>query len=340
MKFRIRFANQVVGAFILAAIGFLVIILISIGANQRWFARNYYYQSVFPSANGLDVGMAIQFKGFEIGKITEITLNDDNLVDVEFYIQDNYIDKVYEHSILQLVSNPLGLGGGLIFHQGRERTEPPSEGTLIPSWNTKEARFLIEENLVIVPRQDDQIAAILAQVEPVLGNVNRVLISLDEVMNQMSEAFAGTGVGPVAGILKQTDEALASINVILDNSEVITDNLAATSTELRDPEGMVPLLLGAEGSLETLLDDNNALYDQIEGILVGLNQTMAEVQEITEFFNDSTPQIAGLLEEGRQAISTGQDVLVGLRNNPLLRGGIPETLEQPSTFQSYRDAEF
>lgn len=340
MKFRIRFANQVVGAFILAAIGFLVVILISIGANQRWFAKNYYYQSTFPSANGLDVGMPIQFKGFEIGKITEITLNDENLVDVQFYIQDNYIDKVYEHSILQLVSNPLGLGGGLIFHQGREETEPPPEGATIPSWNTKEARFLIQENLVVVPRQDDQIAAILAQVEPVLGNVNRVLISLDEVMNQMSEAFAGTGVGPVTNILQQTDEALASINVILDNSETISDNIATTTTEFRDPRGMVPLLLGAEGSLETLLDDNNALYDQIEGILTGLNQTVGEVQEITEFFNDSTPQLAGLLEEGRQAISTGQEVLLGLRNNPLLRGGIPETIEQPSTFQSYRDAEF
>lgn len=333
MKFRIRFANQVVGVFILAAIGFLVVILISIGANQRWFAKNYYYQSTFPSANGLDVGMPIQFKGFEIGKITEITLNDQNLVDAQFYIQDNYIDKVYEHSILQLVSNPLGLGGGLIFHQGREPSEPPPEGTTIPSWNTKEARVLIQENLVVVPRQDDQIAAILAQVEPVLGNVNRVLISLEQVMNQMSEAFAGTGGGPVAGILEQTDEALANITII-------TDNIAATTTELRDPRGMVPMLLGAEGSLETLLDDNNALYDQIEGILIGLNQTVGEVQEISEFFNDSTPQLAGLLEEGRQAISTGQDVLVGLRNNPLLRGGIPDTLEQPTTVQSYRDAEF
>ncbi|MFP4429883.1 MAG: MlaD family protein [Spirochaetota bacterium] len=340
MKFRIRFANQVVGAFILAAIGFLVVILISIGANQRWFAKNYFYQTTFPSANGLDVGMPIQFKGFEIGKITEITLNDENLVDVRFYIQDNYIDKVYEHSILQLVSNPLGLGGGLIFHQGRSQSEPPPEGTTIPSWDTKEARALIQENLVIVPRQDDQIAAILAQVEPVLGNVNRVLISLDEVMNQMSEAFAGTGVGPVGSILLQTDEALESINIILDNSETISDNIATTTTELRDPRGMVPLLLGADGSLETLLDDNNALYDQIEGILTGLNQTVGEVQEITEFFNDSTPQLAGLLEEGRQAISTGQEVLVGLRNNPLLRGGIPATIEQPSTFQSYRDAEF
>jgi phospholipid/cholesterol/gamma-HCH transport system substrate-binding protein len=333
MKFRIRFANQVVGAFILAAVGFLVVILISIGANQRWFAKNYFYQSTFPSANGLSVGMPIQFRGFEIGKIRSITLNDKNFVDVRFYIQDNYIDKVYEHSILELVSNPLGLGGGLIFHQGRVPSEPPPEGTTIPSLNTKEARALIQQNLVVVPRQDDQIASILAQVEPVLGNVNRVLISLDEVMNQMSEAFAGTGVGPVASILEQTDEALANITII-------SDNLAATTTELRDPRGMVPMLLDAEGSLETLLNDNNALYDQIEGILVGLNQTVGEVQQITEFFNDSTPQLAGLLEEGRQAISTGQEVLVGLRNNPLLRGGIPETLEQPTTVQSYRDSAF
>ncbi len=47
-----------------------------------------------------------------------------------------------------------------------------------------------------------------------------------------------------------------------------------------------------------------------------------------------------LLEEGRQTITTGQAVLQGIRNNPLIRGGIPEAREQPTTFRSVRDEEF
>jgi len=63
MKFRIRFAQQVVGVFVLVAILFVAIVVVSMGANQRWFARNYTYYSVFPTAEGLSVGMSLPRRG-------------------------------------------------------------------------------------------------------------------------------------------------------------------------------------------------------------------------------------------------------------------------------------
>ena len=59
-----------------------------------------------------------------------------------------------------------------------------------------------------------------------------------------------------------------------------------------------------------------------------------------EFINSSQPQIAALLEKGRTTLDQGKDVLEAAKNNPLLRGGVPERREQPTTFQSYRDEEF
>ena len=99
--------------------------------------------------------------------------------------------------------------------------------------------------------------------------------------------------------------------------------------------------------MATLLDDDNRLYDQITAIIAdvedsiaSLRGSIAEVQEFTAYLNTTQPQISGLLEEGRQTLDTGQDVLEGLRNNPLLRGGIPEEQEQQTTFQGIRDEEF
>ncbi len=60
MKFRIRFAHQIVGIFVLLAILGIAAILILLGINQRWFAKDYYFWSTFRSAGGLSVGMPIR----------------------------------------------------------------------------------------------------------------------------------------------------------------------------------------------------------------------------------------------------------------------------------------
>ena len=50
MKFRIRFADQVVGAFLLLAVLGIAAILVLVGINQRWFAKDYVFRSRFDSA--------------------------------------------------------------------------------------------------------------------------------------------------------------------------------------------------------------------------------------------------------------------------------------------------
>ena len=75
-------------------------------------------------------------------------------------------------------------------------------------------------------------------------------------------------------------------------------------------------------------------------MLITINASLDEVEQFSGFINNTQPQILGLLDESRAAINTGQDVLEGLSNNPLIRGGITREVTQPSTFQSYRDAQF
>jgi phospholipid/cholesterol/gamma-HCH transport system substrate-binding protein len=58
------------------------------------------------------------------------------------------------------------------------------------------------------------------------------------------------------------------------------------------------------------------------------------------FANEKQPQISTLLDQTIDAINQGEDVLTGLKNNPLLRGGIPKTTAQPTTFGGLRDGEF
>jgi phospholipid/cholesterol/gamma-HCH transport system substrate-binding protein len=173
MKFKIRFAEQVVGIFVLLAIVAVAAILIFVGVNQRWFARNYHFTSRFETGGGLAVGMPIMLKGFEIGKVSRVSLNEDNQVDIEFSIQDTYYGKVLPYSILELTSSPIGLGVTLKFHPGAKGGPPVEEGSFIPSLDIPEGRALVEQELVVIPRGEDVIGSVIAKVNPILEDADQ-----------------------------------------------------------------------------------------------------------------------------------------------------------------------
>lgn len=328
MRLRYRFANQVVGAFVLLAMALTVALIVLMGANQRWFRANYEYYSILPDARDVSVGMAVTFRGFTIGRVRDISLTDQNDVDLRFTIQEEYADQVREDSIIQIVSNPLG-GGEIVFHQGREPGPPLAEGSRIALYDSKEGLEIREDNRVIVLRTADPIARIISQVDPILVNLDRVLLNVAGLTGELEQALDGELEGVVGDLA------------------AITENLRVTSAAFRDPTGLVPTLLDPQGSVATLLNDDNALYDQITGVVGSLEQSVSSLQasleqvsRFTEYVNRAQPQITTLLEQGRDTLNTSEDVLQGLRNNPLLRGGIPEDVEQPSTFQGVRDEEF
>lgn len=348
MKFKIRFADQIVGVFVFLAILALAAILILMGFNQRWFAKDYYFTSRFQSAEGLKPGMAIDLKGFQIGAVDNILLNDDNTVEIEFHIYDTYWEKVKQNSVLELVTSPIGLGGGLVLHPGKHRGVPIPDGGFIPSLDFPEGRRLVAEEKVEIPEKVDKIAAIINSVGPLLTNVDSAVLGVNALITEVTDSLSGEGTGVTADILREVRELTEELNTVLaDTSErldlILTDtqgtigNFKALSDE---PEGMITTLLGPEGSVQRFLDDDDALYLKIDGALEQLNKTIENIQVITAYLGQTTPQIAGLLEESRQALDQGKDVLEGVSNNPLIRGGIPETKEQPATFQSYRDEDF
>ncbi|SIQ19895.1 phospholipid/cholesterol/gamma-HCH transport system substrate-binding protein [Alkalispirochaeta americana] len=351
MKFRIRFAQQVVGVFSLIALVSIVGIIVAMGANQRWFARNYEFYSLFPTAEGLSVGMSIRYKGFPIGRITDIALGEEDYVRVYFYVQDTYKDRVRPNSVLHLVASPLGLGSTLMFYQGRGETGSLPEHSMVPAINSSMGQELVQRGLVQIPPATDEMARIMAQIEPSLRSMTELMTSLDQTMHHVNLALAGETTEPLGQTLAQTITLLAELEEtltatreptldILGSTAVITGNLEQTTEALQDPTGLIPRLLDADGSITTFLRDENRIFNEIEDILKSINASLAEVNELAIFANQSQPQIAGILEESRETLGITQDVLEGLSNNPLIRRGIPPELPQPSTFRSHRDAQF
>lgn len=350
MKFKMRFAEQIVGLFVLLAIAFLTFTVFLLASNQRWFVRDYTFYSTFPTAKGLSRGMAINFKGFKIGQVDEINLNEDNQVDVRLTIFKQYWEKVRDPSVIELSSNILG-GSELLLHPGVKKTVPLPDGSVIPAVGTKDAAVYINNRDVVLSREADPISGLLAQVDPILANVETVLATLDRTLNATNNVIAGQNAGPIGDLLANLATISDTLNAdmggltgqvssVLGNTDMITANLVKTSQGLTETEGLVMRLLDPQGSLATLLNDDNEIYDMLVDLLNGVQTSVNDINTLTAFLKDTRPQLTGLLEETQSALTQGQDVLEGLSNNPLIRGGIPGEAVQPTTFQSIRDEEF
>jgi phospholipid/cholesterol/gamma-HCH transport system substrate-binding protein len=369
---KIKLINQIVGLFIILALMGVAAAVVLLGANQRWFRKNYHFYTYFNSGGGLEPGMSITLKGFEIGKVDAVTFDAANRrARLDFHIFDTYYDNVaLENSVIEHAVSPIGIGGGLFYYPGREQ-EPPQppleEGSYITSLDSKEGRELVRRGLVEKEVSDDTIGALLAQVGPLVEDIRGVafglqeltlslqdsiegdretqlgelLHSVDSLVSTIDRILSGQDTGPMGAILTNVQDSTDTLSYAIDRTSaeatVLLADLQRLAANLEaitaDPTGLVPTLLDPKGSIATFLDDNNELYDQVIKLVTDLAQTVAELEDFARFINTSTPQISVILDE------TG-DVLEGLSNNPLLRRGITEQKEQSAAFNSSRDGEF
>ena len=302
MKFKIKYADQIVGILSLFAIIALIFIIFLIGSTQKWLVPKHNYYTVISSATNINAGKAITYKGFEIGKIRSFSLNDEDKVVVNFYITDDYRSKAVRNSIIEILTSPLG--SSVVFYPGNSNSYL-EENAFVPERSSEEAKELIKNNLVSVVEQTDSINTILAMATNLVGDI-------DTLVQQLNIALEGKEDTPLTNTIKE-------INGILTNLNEITAN--------------------ADGLVPRLLEDENA-QGAIAKTLLQLNSTMGDINSITTSVDSNMPGISLLITQLQTLIKQMQDVMEGLKNNPLLKNGISEKPEKENAAPKLREDNF
>lgn len=302
MKFKIRYADQIVGILSLIAIIALIFIIFLIGSTQKWFVPKHNYYTVISSASNISVGKSITYKGFEIGKIKSFSLDESDKVVVHFYITDDYRSKVVKDSIIEILTSPLG--SSVVFYPGN-RTDYLEDNSFIPERSSEEGKALILARKVSVVEQTDSINTILAMATTLVGDI-------DTLVKQVNIALEGKENTPLTNTITQLNSILYNINAII-----------------ADPDGLVP----------RLLEDENA-QGSIANVLMQLDATMSEIYSITASVDDNMPGISILISQMQTLLKQMQDVMEGLKNNPLLKNGISEKPEKESATPKLREDNF
>ena len=324
MKLMIRFADKIVGAFIILAIGILIFVIFMLGSSQRWFSRDYQFKSYFTSAAGLSQNMAVQYKGFTIGHVKSIKLADDDRVEVAFTIFDTYIDRVRTGSLVEVLVSPIGgLGGNQFMFYPGLGTELVPEGETIPIANSSEGKRLMAMGLANRPEQDDSINNIMVRAGNLLGSLNDLILDVQE-------AFEGTDRTSLGRTLANVEDRTSDFGEILRELEPVLANLRGFSDSLADPDGSVMSILNTDGDV----------YANLVSSLNAISGTLQNLEKTSDFIPAQLPQLAALLADLHIALLTAEDVMVALTNNPLLKGGVPQRVQTRAGGASARDVEF
>jgi phospholipid/cholesterol/gamma-HCH transport system substrate-binding protein len=327
MLFKFKHADKIVGLFVIIAIVSFCLVLLVIGINKQWFTTSHPFQSRFPSAAGISKGMPISMSGFEIGKVTSLTLNINNKVDITFVVYDKYIDKIKPNTVLELAVSPIGLGGGMILYPGKNDSERLPDNTFIPSSQSEEGRRLIKAGLVDKPVTSDTISELIM-------NINTLSMSINTLVNDIDGAITGASDTPLANALRNLDSTLKNVDDMTADLAVLTDRL-------QSPEGLVPTLLASPGSsIDTFFHDDNRLYDRIYSAVGGLDDSIGNISNMTADLSGLTPELSLMLEQLNATMDGAQKVMEGLQNNPLLKQGISKEKEAEKSKSDIRDENF
>ncbi|MBN2460567.1 MAG: MCE family protein [Candidatus Cloacimonetes bacterium] len=323
MKFKFRHTDKIVGIFFFSAVLVLVLSFVIIALSQKMLEKKYDFHTIFPDAVGLSPSTVLKFRGFEIGKVKSYVLNDDNLIETEIIIYEDYRNKIVANSAINKSSNPITGKSSLEFLQGADPEQVLPEGSFIPSLNMPEGQRLLEAGLI--EKKGDAISSILDNVDQMLYNLNRdenadqgsIFRMIYNLANASEKLDLNMGELNQLLVLLNSDlkESMHNLDLTLHNASIMLENYS-------QPEGLLARMIDPEG---------DQLLQPLGNSLRQLEENLGELEKLLEFIGSQAPEIAEILIEGKNSLQTAQNTLEGINNNPFIRGGIGKESPLPGS---------
>jgi phospholipid/cholesterol/gamma-HCH transport system substrate-binding protein len=241
MTFKFRYFEKIVGFFVLLGLLLLLITVIFMAGEQKWFDSSLELHTRFKSGEELSKGMDIKINGLTVGKVSKISFAPNNEIDVSFKVYNEFRNKIRKNSYVYKGGLSFLGGGFLSLMLGSEEKRLKEEGA---SKLAEDGDFLLSTEEAIERKYIDpgdvnedlmgSVAAIPQSVNLLikqLANPQGPLMGLLHNLDTITGNVAG-GKGPVGALL--SDSTLNSyLSATLANMQKVTDDISVLSALLR-----------------------------------------------------------------------------------------------------------
>jgi len=290
------------GLFILVGTFLFIAIFYIIGSSSKMFSKVVTVHTSFNAVSGLRSGDHVRFSGIIIGTVSDLRIVTDTSVLVDMAIDRKMVKFVRKDSKAEIKAEALIGAKMLVIHSGTAEYEHISEGDHLESVESLHFEAIFHEvtqdlkkTMVIISNLVD----ITEKINEGDGNMGRFLndSSIAIKMNQSANNFVDvtnnlkilsaqlnnpdSDIGKLIyrnDLTTAMDSILATVNIIMANTEVATQDLAKTTAELSITAEAIN---NGNGAIQKLLYDS-AFADTIGYTMDNLNQTLIEFDKVAK----------------------------------------------------------
>ena len=289
----------------LTAIGITILILgYSFLRGDDVFSGSNKFYALYSKVDGLSISKPVLVNGFQIGRISKMTLHNDGRTLVELSVDRQY--KVPSNTVAKLESTDLLGSKAIVFDYGNSNTFA-QDGDVLQA----NIQGSLTESLQPIQKKAEDL---VNKLDSSLASINKILNPNFQENVDRSFASIANSLQTLEGTTKKIDALVSTqtthINGILANTETVTSNLKTSSERLT----------GITTNFEKVSSD--VANSNIKQTLENANKAMADLQATISKINTSNGSL-GLLLNDKQMYNNLKDasdnlnkLLIDFKANP------------------------
>lgn len=333
---KLRYANQLVGAFLLVVVGLLFVGLVILIRSKDWLAPKELVIAFLPEdeLNGLQVNTPIQILGQRVGRVTEITYETELAGELKTWWPNK--DRLPTHFLrikLEVAIEALeSLGTNTPRIHVRRRMAGVGDVFLeLMRGRDRQDYFVIQPEK---SAQDE-----IRTMTELMGEVQRDFLIIRQTLERSSANFdqSNADIIQTSQRVRQLSESLLEVTPrlpeIADSVQQTSDDMRMTSERFRETTREISQ---SNRQLQTVLSDVEEVSPRLLPIANRTEQLLETSQVVADRLKDESEALPGTVHQFRSTlggvqdtVDDAQDVIDGLRQNWLIRRHVTQP-EQPS----------
>lgn len=288
---RFKHLERKIGLFFLAALCGIALVLTLVGTQRGLFTKKYTLYFTVDRGTGFSKGMPVKLSGFRIGRITDLALNEQAMVDITIEVDRKYKKWIRSDSTVKLVKE--GLVGDSIVEVSVGSLDKPEikDGGSVIYVKTKALDEIVEEI-------SEKVKPVLIEVRDIIGYINDPNGDLKKTVHNLEI------------LTRNLEQTRGRADILLENTTRNLEQIGQRSTLLLDT---------ASRKIDSLnVAKLNTSLEKLPPLLDSVNAISVETKKLAE---QSFPLIPGLLSRTDELLFSTDRLMNTLNNSWLLGGG-------------------
>jgi len=333
---KLRYANQLVGAFILLVVGLLFVGMVVLIRSKDWWSPKVQLVAFLPDdeLNGLQVNTPVQKLGKRVGKVTNITYETEkteelrawwpaferpptHFLRIDIEIAEEAIERLGPMTPQINVRRRMA-GVGDVYLELMRGRELKDYYVIQPEKSAQDEIRTMTQLMGEVQRDFEIIRQSLERSSANFDESNADIIKTSERVRELSESLL---------------EVAPKLPQIADSVERTSEDMRVTSERFRETTREISQ---SNRQMQTVLTDAQEVSPRLLPIAKQTEQLLQTSQVVADRLRDESEALPGTVNEFRDSIGGFQDtvgeaqeMIDGLRQNWLIRRHVAQP-EQPS----------